>query len=241
MDDISVASYTEKGLGYINEDYILTERIDNSYYFAVADGIRSYSNGEIAAETACKKAIEQMQDYKTRNGYKDILDSVNEKMFRSCMEQGSKAGCSICLLHIEDNNVFRSHVGDCRIYHFDNGRVADITKDHSIAGLCARRGYISVEDIRTHRYRRKLTSALGIFESIPQCDEEVILPLKTGQQFILCTNGFWELINEREMEESLKNACNAQEWLDNMLTYINKHRDVDRDNLSVVTIWVGSV
>lgn len=240
MYDINIASYSERGSNRVNDDYILTQRINETYYFVVADGIRGYSCGGTAAEMACRKIMEKLTDYKTVPGeYKEILNSANEMLVEYYKEYSCKMGCSVCLMHIEDNKVHRAHVGDCRIYCFDKGKLSDVTYDHSIAREWAEIGYIHKDEIRFHKDRRKLTSALGLFDSIPKCDEEEIIELKPNQQFLLCTNGFWELITEDEMTASLIEASDAQEWLNNMIKYLRNYSDrKTKDNMSAIAIWV---
>ena len=61
--------------------------------------------------------------------------------------------------------------------------------------------------------------------------------LKKYQAFLLCSDGFWELITEEKMCEILSHATTAEEWLKEMLDVVRENgKDVDMDNYSAIAI-----
>ena len=64
------------------------------------------------------------------------------------------------------------------------------------------------------------------------------IPLKKCQAFLLCSDGFWELINEKEMAVQLKKAHCVEEWLDNMVRIVQENgKDKNMDNYSAIAVW----
>ena len=66
------------------------------------------------------------------------------------------------------------------------------------------------------------------------------IPLKKCQAFLLCSDGFWELIEEQEMCSLLKNSNSVDEWLQKMIMVV-KTNGIGRkmDNNSAIAIWNG--
>ncbi|MDF2889612.1 MAG: serine/threonine-protein phosphatase, partial [Lacrimispora sp.] len=58
------------------------------------------------------------------------------------------------------------------------------------------------------------------------------------QAFLLCSDGFWELIEEKKMEKTLKASSSPEEWLSLMKTIVLKNgKYADMDNYSAVAVW----
>ena len=63
--------------------------------------------------------------------------------------------------------------------------------------------------------------------------------LKKCQAILLCSDGFWELILEKEMRSTLKKSSSAQEWLERMSEIVeDQGKDKDMDNYSAIAIWL---
>ena len=65
--------------------------------------------------------------------------------------------------------------------------------------------------------------------------------IKKGDAFLVCTDGFWENIHERQVEKTLKKSKSAQDWLDRMMKIIEKnvhHKKYTRfrDSMSAIAI-----
>jgi len=64
------------------------------------------------------------------------------------------------------------------------------------------------------------------------------LPLKKCQAFLLCSDGFWELIEEKDMCSILKKSETPNEWLLEMAEVVKKNgKDRNMDNYSAIAIW----
>ena len=54
---------------------------------------------------------------------------------------------------------------------------------------------------------------------------------------MLCTDGFWEFIDEKEIQQCLKQSKSAQEWLDRMAEIVSQHGEgQDMDNYSAIAV-----
>ena len=59
------------------------------------------------------------------------------------------------------------------------------------------------------------------------------------QAFLLCSDGFWELIDEKKMQHCLKKASSPKEWAELMESIVRKNgQGKNMDNYSAVTVWI---
>ena len=64
------------------------------------------------------------------------------------------------------------------------------------------------------------------------------LPLHGNQQFLLCSDGFWEYITEEQIQICLEEADNPRTWMENMLELIRRNEHGRRDNRTAITVWI---
>ena len=65
------------------------------------------------------------------------------------------------------------------------------------------------------------------------------IDLNKAQAFLLCSDGFWEQITEKEMMQCLKKADTVDMWLDRMVEIVNENgKGSDMDNNSAIAVWV---
>ena len=106
------------------------------------------------------------------------------------------------------------HVGDTRIYQFRGDSVIYQSIDHTIAQLAVMSGDLKPEEIRTSKERNRLFRALG--DSEPPKVGSKLLELEKGDRLLLCSDGFWEGILEKDMIRLAKSTESAQGWLNEM-------------------------
>jgi serine/threonine protein phosphatase PrpC len=127
-------------------------------------------------------------------------------------------------------------VGDSRIYLFRRGHLAYQTRDHSLVQNMIDAGFGSVSMIRTHPKRSLLTSAIGAKESIALSVSAEPLALQPGDVFLMCTDGWWEYVEEPEMERLLDEAASPEEWLARMGDAIRQRAPAENDNYTAVCV-----
>lgn len=142
-------------------------------------------------------------------------------------------------------------------YFYENGQLRR-TSDHSIPQGQYECGEIKEEEIRFHSKRGFLISALGEHWEDDVAAERATKPfevwkmrrIKAGDAFLLCSDGFWELIDEKHMMSLLLESKSAEEWLNDMKEYVlneaSRHRekakcdgkDWNMDNYSAIAVWI---
>jgi len=229
----------------LNEDYQGFLEVDESVCWVVADGLGGHLGGEIAAKIAVEAVLTSFRDNTELSvaALQCHLQASQQAVLNAQKEQPkfSTMRTTIVVLLSDSRRALWAHVGDSRLYCFENGQIVSCTSDHSVVQAMFSAGEISPDQIRYNEDRSKLLRCLGN----PQGDlRPTILPqprpLSPGMAFLLCTDGFWEKINESEMEVDLAKAQNAREWLALMGVRVLDRITENSDNYTAIAVTFDS-
>ena len=155
----------------------------------------------------------------------DLLDEkelINESQKKAKIEEKETKGLNsikttMVMLLITDNIAQWGHVGDSRLYHFRDGKQKSRTIDHSVPQMLALSGEIKEKEIRHHPDRSVLLRAMGSEWNSPQYEiAQRQMRVVKGDSFLLCSDGFWEWIDEKSISKILKKDLTAYEALQEM-------------------------
>jgi len=145
---------------------------------------------------------------------------------------------AVLMLDTQKARAYWSSLGDSRIYLFRHGRAHTLTSDHSVLQSMIDAGLIQ-SPMRGDRKRTVLYAAVGSGD-IPEqavCDKPLVL--KSGDIFLLCSDGFWESVSEDAMESVLQEATSPLHWINDMVYQFPNPKSDEQDNYSALAIWVG--
>lgn len=239
--EITYAISTFEGNREHNEDYAAVGGGDESYCFAVADGLGGHGKGEVASKLVCDTAILFFSENR-EEALGSLFELAQERLLdRQKQENALDAmKTTLNLLIVDEASIRWGHVGDSRTYYFRKGRIAVRTKDHSVPQMMVTMGEIKEKDIRHHADRNRLLRVMGVEWTKPQYVLEKEIRTGRSQAFLLCTDGFWEFIEDREMEKCLKKAKDARSWLDAMNEIVCRNgKGHDMDNYTALAVWVN--
>lgn len=235
---IKVKEYTNRGGREENEDSLSVFCQGNRLCAVVADGLGGHGDGSLASHLAVEyvgeKFLEQGESFvKKLNGNMEELNSI----ICSRQTDSKKMRTTIAILVIESDCVTSAHIGDSRIYRFIDNKITDMTFDHSVSQMAVLTGEITQSEVRHHIDRDKLLRSLGKSEGIKtefnSWGNENIDKCK----FLLCTDGFWENIEESEMEDCLNSSQSPEEWMNKMTEIIKERVNENSDNYTAITVW----
>lgn len=237
---ISYAALSRMGNREYNEDSIRVIQNNPDYLFAVADGLGGQGNGDIAS----KKAVEAL-NLKEDSGEiaKCISDNFemaqNAVMDEKCQNiQLEKMMTTMVILQIEKDYLGWGHVGDSRLYYFENGKLVSRTLDHSVPQVMVSAKMIEESEIRHHPDRNRLLRSIGMEWEEPMYEVSEVMQRQGKQEFLLCSDGFWEYIEEYEMQRLLQHAVNSKHWLNRMERVVRKNgKGHNMDNYSAIVVW----
>lgn len=211
--------------------------------FVVADGLGGHGQGDIASKVAVE-AFEKV--------FRSPFSSLEQQMAnafslaqKEILELQTKTGryfelkTTLCALAIHGAEAIWGHIGDTRLYVFSRNKVKLRTLDHSVPQMLVLTHEIKEKDIRNHPDRNKLLRVLGVSGTNPRYELSKIKNVNKYQAFLLCSDGFWELVLEKEMETALKKSVSSEEWLEKMHEILlQRGQDIDMDNCSAIAIMV---
>ncbi len=245
---IEYAIYSDVGNRQINEDYVGNSEKPGKHIFSLADGLGGHGKGEVASEMGVKTSLElfdKCEDVKTL--LRDVFVKAQENILeaqKTNSELFDMKTTMVCLFFSENNRVQWGHIGDSRLYCFNlkKRKLLSRTKDHSVPQMLVNLGEIKEKEIRYHEDRNRLLRVLGMPWTNKAYEIEVSKTIKNDAAFLLCSDGFWELIEEKEMVRCLKKAENVQEWLDLMKEIVQKNGEkINMDNNSAIAVWVTDI
>lgn len=190
--------------------------------YGVADGMGGHLAGEVAARTALEElrngALEfkEAEDQELETCVKAVLTRANRKVFESSTRNPANEGMgtTLTVLAFREQQVVIAHVGDSRAYLWRGKSLTQLTDDHSLVGELVRLGQISPEEAETHPQRHVLVRAIGAARDI-EVDSQVA-EWKPGDVFLLCTDGFSNVISDQELVEELLKPSSWEEHLEQM-------------------------
>ena len=235
--DISVSYYSAIGTRDNNEDAVAIQECQNGLLALVADGLGGHARGEVASGIATSVISQQLLNQSPNES--DLIDAIqlsSNKIFEAQDGKGSMR-TTIAAVWIGDYIGLAANVGDSRIYQFRDGEIVYQSVDHSVAQMAVLVGEITQEDIRNNPDRNKLIRTLGN-ATAPKVDCECI-SVQKGDRLLICSDGFWEPVNERAMKNTIVRTKSAKDWLEEMKQIIMNEQNSDQDNNSAIAIVIN--
>jgi protein phosphatase len=131
---------------------------------------------------------------------------------------------------VGDGEVSIGQVGDSRAYLLRDGRLEQLTRDHSLVAELERSGQLSPEAAEHHPQKSIITRALG-----PEPDVEVdtyTVSGRSGDVFLLCSDGLTSMVSDEEVGSVLRQARSLDEAADALVRAANQSGG--KDNITVV-------
>ncbi len=167
-------------------------------YLAVFDGMGGEANGEDAAWIAAKTLKERTDRLpRKRISLEDVCLEANGRICQRARERGAGLeGTTAAILCLHGMEAEVVNLGDSRIFLFRDGKLRQLSVDHTDQALLRAQGI-------TGR-KPRLTQHLGI-----EPEELVIQPhrgrmeARAGDRFLLCTDGLTDMVEEKEIQQIL--------------------------------------
>ena len=237
---VKYASVSKQGDRPVNEDSVGALERGGNLLFALADGLGGHGGGDIASALAVSKVMEIFEASPENVDLAQCFMGSQNALLNEQRRRGlpGEMKTTLILLWIGGNTAKWGYIGDSRLYLFNGGKLSARTKDHSVPQMLVNAGEIREKDIRFHPDRNRLLRVMGTeWDSIKfELDDLNISP---GMSFLLCSDGFWELIDEKDVCRALKTAHTPEEWLSGMEQKVSRNgKGRDMDNYSAIAVWI---
>lgn len=240
-NQLTYAEITNIGGRKVNEDSIGVINTASRTGFILCDGLGGHGMGDIASQMAVEIFFEEMSsDKKSKRVIIDTFEKAQETILKEQENRNAsnKIKTTAVVAVVDEHHAHIGHIGDSRLYIFRNNKISKRTLDHSIPQMLALSKEIKDEEIRNHPDRNMLLRVIGTEWQEAQYEMMKSIPLRKIQAMLLCSDGFWELIDEEAMCQCLKDANNVEDWLETMIKIVEINgTGRDMDNFSAIAIW----
>lgn len=238
---IKYCMFTDQGSREVNEDSAGYKVFGDRYCFVVADGLGGHGRGEEASALVKDVIIDAFNETCSID---DFLENAVVKAQEELMADQERKHTrnemktTVVALMVDELSMKWIHVGDSRLYRFQKNKMKERTIDHSVPQMLVLAGDMKEKKIRNHPDRNRLLKVMGIEWDSPQYSVSQINNVMETQAMLMCTDGFWELITEKEMEKLLKKSSTVEEWVDSMVQVIRKNGEgKNMDNFTAIAVW----
>ena len=236
---------SEAGTKAENNDYFGYVLLDNYAIWAVADGFDEEEGAKVAARIAVESAIEYFM-LRPRFNYdviKEMMDYANLKV-KEKQEETQKYSLmhtSLLIIISNYNSILYGNIGNTRFYHIRGGYIISQSRDDTIAQLLVDEEALNISDMRFHRQRNDLLQAIGDFGKIKPNIIKKPVELMEKDVFCLTTVGFWENIDEHDMENDLSRFEDKKQWLNSLEKRILASLRDNIENYTIAQVEVQAV
>ena len=236
---------SEAGTKAENNDYFGYVLLDNYAIWAVADGFDEEEGAKVAARIAVESAIEYFM-LRPRFNYdviKEMMDYANLKV-KEKQEETQKYSLmhtSLLIVISNYNSILYGNIGNTRFYHIRGGYIISQSRDDTIAQLLVDEEALNISDMRFHRQRNDLLQAIGDFGKIKPNIIKKPVELMEKDVFCLTTVGFWENIDEHDMENDLSRFEDKKQWLNSLEKRILASLRNNIENYTIAQVEVSAV
>ncbi|EIW18094.1 MULTISPECIES: Stp1/IreP family PP2C-type Ser/Thr phosphatase [Pelosinus] len=219
-----------------NEDSYIC---DPPHLFIVADGMGGHVAGEIASKLAISTVNAYIQEHVGKDNLeillKDAIIQANTSIYQMALskEEFSGMGTTVTASYIDGDIIYWGHVGDSRMYLLRNGKLNQLTNDHSLVWELVQSGNITRDEAYVHPKRNLLTRAVGTSCLITV--DTGFVQWKPGDIVLMCTDGLTNMVSEQNICTLMQRTdCEISSIVEQL---VNQAKDAGGfDNITVILL-----
>lgn len=187
----------------VNEDACLDQ--PEPGLWAVADGMGGHTVGDFAS----RRVIDSLSDVPAPHSLQSFvastrtrLHAVNQQLLAEAAARKVRMiGSTVVVLLACYGYCACLWAGDSRVYLYRNGRLRQLTRDHSQWEELRSHAHLIADDELRRYARHAVTRAVGAVDTLDL--DEVIVEVTDGDIFLLCSDGLTNAVTEQEIRNAL--------------------------------------
>jgi PPM family protein phosphatase len=234
-----------------NEDTIGTD--GDIGLVVLADGMGGYKAGEVASGIAVRTVMTLIKDAVEREDLslsdpeiglsrpgillRDAIQRANKIIYQTAKTQANCEGMGTTVVAglFFDDKLTIAHVGDSRLYRCRDGKLEQVTQDHSLLQELVSRGFYTPEEAQRAAAKNYVTRALGVE---PTVDVEITeVPALQDDVYLLCSDGLSDMVEDDDIQLTINTFGANLETVAKQLVLLGNDNG-GRDNISVVLVRV---
>ncbi len=164
----------------------------------------------------------------------DAAQAANRAVMDRAAAEPDLAGMASTLAAgvLDADRCLSISAGDSRIYHFHEGRLAQVSQDHSLARSLIDQGFLSEDEGRAEKYRNVLTRAVGLQDNIEVSTYN--FPMEDGDIILTCSDGLTNMVSDETISAVLQAPGSLKEKVEELVRLANEAGGLD--NISVILV-----
>jgi len=216
-------------------------------FFLVADGMGGQKGGELASALASRVVAEavlrefylpwltsEVEDTMSQRPINEVIVEAASEANLAVHRMAPEAGTTLTCALVQGSNVYIAHVGDSRAYLIRQGRLEQITQDHSLLARLIELGQISPQEAASHPQRNVLYKAIGQDSTLEV--DFYLKSLPANSHLLLCSDGLWGFVDEERIVEIIREAPTPQVACHQLVQEANARGG--EDNVTLVLIQI---
>lgn len=230
----------------LNEDAIGAD--PSCGLFVLADGLGGYSAGEVASVMAISAVLDRLSSaldaskssdapFAPDEAIYDTVGEINATIYNAALNSAAFEGMATTLViaWFLGNRLWIAHTGDSRLYRYRDGKLEQLTRDHSFSQELLDAGMVTEEEARLLPAKNLVTRALGASADIEPEIQDV--DVQAGDMLLMCSDGLTEMVGAFEIAGLLSiGEDDTHETARRLVDLANESGG--RDNISVVLVRV---
>lgn len=208
--------------------------------YVVADGMGGHAGGDIASALATQHVAKIDDVYQDSDqAISSLLEAMREAN-RNLSETVAKFNYLAGMGTTMDAVIFTgdianiAHIGDSRVYLMRDGKLTQITKDHTFVQQLIDAGRLTEEEALVHPRRNVILRVLGDTSEEPEFDIHQI-EVQPGDRLLLCSDGLCGVVPNYLIEENMK-VANLDEAIELLIDEAKEYGAPD--NVTVLLLEV---
>lgn len=208
--------------------------------FVVADGMGGAQAGEVASGlvVAAFGDFHEADHLGGTERLAAVIREANRRIYERATNdaEASGMGTTVTAALIEGDRIAVAHVGDSRAYRIRDGKLEQLTQDHSLVGDLVRSGRLTPEEADVHPQRSVITRALG---TDPDVDvDTAVHEAQPGDVLLLCSDGLSSMVPDDVIMRIVSESARLDEAARALVQAANKSGG--DDNITTVLFRFGA-
>jgi protein phosphatase len=212
--------------------------------FIVSDGMGGHEGGKAASQLVVKALPEILTEQlgklrsssskSIRNAIRKSLVKLNHHIRNEGAEgNGSKQmGATVVMALFTDERTYIANVGDSRAYRFYNGKLKQLTVDHTIVAELVESGNIEPEQAENHPEQHIITQCVGYDKAVKPSIKSFVP--KDSERVLMCSDGLTGVTDDVKIAAIMKEQGDPQAACESLIKAANEAGGPD--NITVLII-----
>ncbi len=251
---IEVAGQTDVGRKRAHNEDSFAVYSEHGLYM-VADGMGGHASGEVAS----RMAIETMRDFFVQTSddpdktwpYKmdrskdydenRLITAImlsNLRIYQTAKENPKQRGMgtTIAVVFVVEEGMYVAHVGDSRVYRIRNGKMTQLTEDHSLLNDYKKMKNLSEEEIEAFPHKNVIVRALGMKDTV-KVDTRYEQP-EPGDIILICSDGLAGPVSDGDIQHIVSTSPDLSAAAQRLIDAANENGGPDNIT-AVLTQWTA--